>query len=57
MKTKFDTRSSFRVKMTVEDEVTKNVRCLLDGEDIWPNECFVRRFFESSNAAILTNVN
>ena len=52
LKTKFDTYSSFRVKVTGEEEVIRDVRCLLDGEDGWPNGCFVRRYFEASKAAV-----
>ena len=53
LKTKFDTYSSFHVKVTGEEEVIREVRCLLDGEDGWPNGSFVRRYFDSSNAAAI----
>ena len=33
LKTKFDTYSSYHVKVTGEEEGVRDVRCLLDGED------------------------
>jgi hypothetical protein len=48
LKTRFDTYSSFHVKLTGSDVSVKAVRLLLDVEDGWPIGCFVRRYFDDN---------